>query len=122
MTPILIVSAAWPGSAKLEASSAAARNAFRTQSSRVMQPLPSRCEDANAPKRCGLDGGDRHLRAGLHLRERLRVARELAKDVARACKPRLVALADRRAPVAKRDAWAIRPVGDLAGRDDRARV
>jgi hypothetical protein len=30
------VSAAWPGSAKLQASNAAARNAFRMQSSRVM--------------------------------------------------------------------------------------
>ena len=62
------------------------------------------------------------LRAGAHFGERLHVAERLRPDIARAGEPRLVALGDRRAAETDGDGVAVRPIGDLARRDDGARV
>ena len=62
------------------------------------------------------------LGAGLHLGERLHVAKRPRPDVARAREPGLIALRDRRAAETNGDGVAIRPVGDLAGLDHRARI
>jgi hypothetical protein len=66
----------------------------------------------------------RHLDFGAraHLGERLHVAERFRPNVARAGKPRFLAQRDRRAAKAEGDRVTFRPIGDLAGRDDRASI
>src|SRR5262245_59809833 len=62
------------------------------------------------------------LRSGLDLCKGLHVAESLRKNVARARQPRLVSLADRRAPEAERDCRPLGPIGNFARRDHGACV
>jgi hypothetical protein len=66
----------------------------------------------------------RHLDLGPrpHLGERLHVTKPLRPDIAGARQPRFFALRDRRAPEPDGDGMAVRPIGDFARRDHRARV
>src|SRR5207302_217256 len=65
----------------------------------------------HADARAGTDGGK-----SFHVTERA------GEDVAGARKPRLGTLRDRRAAVANGDRGSVRPIGDLARRDNSARI
>src|SRR5436190_2073899 len=138
MTPILTLSAALAGSARL-ASNATARikGAFRISSSRVIRRhLAAALSRTMLPPlwryvsgiwqkdrvSLGLRGCYGDARASLHLGERLHVADNGPENVAWTRQPRLVTLRDRRTAKPERDAGSIRPVGDLARRHDRARI
>src|SRR5689334_17417206 len=63
---------------------------------------------------------ERYAGARAHVRERPHVAERLGENVARARQPGFLAARDRRPAEADRDAMAVRPIGDLARRDDGA--
>src|SRR3954467_418641 len=71
---------------------------------------------------CGSGGPDRNAGAGLHGGQLTDVVERLAPDVARAGEAGLVPARDRGAAVGDRDRVAVAPEGELAGRDDGARV
>jgi hypothetical protein len=69
-----------------------------------------------------IDRAHLDLRPGAHFGEHLHVAERFRPDVAGARQPRLVRLRNRRAAETDGNGVAVRPIGDLARRDDGARV
>src|SRR4029079_8013649 len=72
--------------------------------------------------RARLDVAHLYRRAGFDAGESFHVAECAGEDVARARKPSLITLADRRAAISERNAVPFRPVGNLTGCNHGARA